>query len=664
MLRHSSNTLRRGSTDYTDYAEKKNLCNLRIVCRWGLALSALTLLALAVRGWQLNYHSLWFDEAMSVFWARKPAGEIIRVGLSLVLDKHPPLYYLLLHAWIRLFGDGPVAVRLPSVLLGALLPPALALLGQEVWGRRAGLIAGLLAALNPILVWYSQEARMFGPAAALGVLATLCLARALLRRDGRWWIGYVLCAWAGVYSYLFFALLLPFHALLALIWCLNLAKVGNLRKVEIAYLLAAFAAVGAGFAPLALQALRVGGAEAQAGRPFEGALSNLAALLSVYTLRQVPWPALWTSAATVAAALLLIAGVAAPPARGRWLLGVWLALPLLAGNLLLALDATVFAEVRYFLFLAPALCLAWGSALAWVGRRRPALGLALVGGWSLVALIALPHLWTPANRREDWRAAAQYVAAHAGPEDAILVHPAFVHVAFDYYYHGPAPVFYPFEGPVDAATDVDGPLNGLAGFSAVWLVTSHDAQPDPQGLVRGWLEARYPLITEQYPAGVTVRGYATHYRLAELPAGVERLDAAYAGGLRLAGYAADQRRLRAADDRYHPPSNWLHVTLYWQADAPLAGTFTAGVKLLDGLGQVWGAELARPNDALALWPAAEWPPGEIVRQDVDVNLNPATPAGGYRLELTVLDAGGRAWPLQRPAGGVAGLSLGEVQVTP
>ncbi|MDQ1300419.1 MAG: hypothetical protein QG637_336, partial [Chloroflexota bacterium] len=58
---------------------------------------AILLIALAARACSLTYHSLWFDEVMSTVWAAKPAGEIWRVGLALVQDKHPPLYYLALH---------------------------------------------------------------------------------------------------------------------------------------------------------------------------------------------------------------------------------------------------------------------------------------------------------------------------------------------------------------------------------------------------------------------------------------------------------------------------------------------------------------------------------------------------------------------------------------
>ncbi len=50
-------------------------------------------------------------------------------------------------------------------------------------------------------------------------------------------------------------------------------------------------------------------------------------------------------------------------------LALWLVLPLLLGGLLLARDRTVFAETRYFIFLVPALCLAWGRALAWLTEQ-------------------------------------------------------------------------------------------------------------------------------------------------------------------------------------------------------------------------------------------------------------------------------------------------------
>ena len=631
--------------------------------RWIWALGVLTLLALAVRFWQVNYHSLWFDETMSVFWARKPAGEIIDVGLHLIRDKHPPVYYLLLHVWMSLFGQGPVAVRSLSILFGAILPPALALLGAELFDRRAGLIAGLLAALSPILVWYSQEARMFLPAATVAVLATFCLTKALRGCNWRWWAGSILFSLAGFYMYLFYAFLLPFQGLLALSWViLDWREGGHSARKLLLQVLLAFAIVAVLCLPLALRAMRVSGAEAQAGRPFENISNTLWNLLKAYAIRQTPWLAPWQTVVSLISLALLALGLAAPPGRGRLTLWLWFLIPLLAGNLMLGVNEDIFAETRYFLFLVPALCLAWGSGLSWLSKRAPPAGLAVFGVWVLVALLALPYNWVPENRREDWRGAAAYVAAHAGPNDAVLIHPAFVHVSFEYYSHDGLPIFYPFEGDVESREQIDGPLQGLTGYSTIWLVTSHDTQPDPEHLVQRWFDERFPMATEQFPTGVAVRAYATRYRLPALPAQVEPADIVYAGGLQLAGYIVDQTALPATDDQYHPPSNWIHATLYWTVETPLSDDLSITLRLVDEWGQIWGDRLYRAGDLLDRYPSSQWIPGEVIRTDFDVNLNPVTPTGSYRLELVVLDGDGQPWPLGTESTGDHRLTLAAIRI--
>ena len=78
----------------------------------------------------------------------------------------------------------------------------------------------------------------------------------------------------------------------------------------------------------------------------------------------------------------------------------------------------------------------------------------------------------------------------------------------------------------------------------------------------------------------------------------------------------------------------MHVTTSWQAgDKRASGDLFPKVRLVDAAGQVWGESLDRPNDALHVWPTSRWLPGEMVRVDYDVNLNPVTPAGTYRLVI-------------------------------
>jgi hypothetical protein len=330
-------------------------------------------------------------------------------------------------------------------------------------------------------------------------------------------------------------------------------------------------------------------------------------------------------------------------------LGLWLLLPLLLGGLLLARDRTVFAETRYFIFLAPALCLAWGRGIAWLWARGRGAGMAAAGLALAVTLAALPANWSPANRREAWRETAAYVQAHAGPNDAILIQPDYVRPAFDRYFAGAQPIFQPFTGRLSTPEQVDGPLAGLADYSTVWVIQSHHQDLDPGDFVVGWFAARYPLATELFPAGIAARAFVQRYRYPMPPpapgcsACGESATLPEDPGLLL---AEDQLRLLACDYQpaelsaretvFHAPSNWVHVVTSWRVGEKLPGeTLFPRARLVDAGGQVWGERLERANDALQVWPTARWQPGEIVRVDYDVNLNPITPPGRYRLVIEV-----------------------------
>ena len=123
---------------------------------------------------------LWVDEAMSVAQARLSYPAMIH--RLRVEDVHPPLYHSLLWLTIRVLGDGETAVHVPSIVFGTLMVPATYLAAHEIYDRRTGLVAAAIAAIAPIAVWYSQEARMYSLVMLLGILAVWAMFRAL--RDG------------------------------------------------------------------------------------------------------------------------------------------------------------------------------------------------------------------------------------------------------------------------------------------------------------------------------------------------------------------------------------------------------------------------------------------------------------------------------------------------
>ena len=693
----------------------------RLLCH---PLSWILVLALGVRFYHLTYHSLWFDEVVSTYWAGRPAGEIWRVGMALVQDKHPPLYYLLLHGWTALVGGSDLAVRSLGALIGALAVLPLYGIGRRLSGPRGAAFAALLLAINPFLVWYSQEARMFMPATAfalVGLYGLLRAAHGAWRTPPRPWppniggeggaaplapqdwgeggappkvggkggpsasppppsppkvggkggpsasppppwppkvggkggpssLALLLLSGgfaAALYSYLYSAFLLPVAGLWLLMarWTRRGERDAD-RDFWLGVLGLGIAAVL--FLPLAWSAWRVSGAEAVPGRPFEGMWAPLATMLRAYTLGWPAWDARLTTILAAGMGALALLGCFLPADRGNRRSGglyilIWPLVVILIGGALLSRDSRTFAETRYQIALAPALCVALGRALDRLWAWRRPVGLAAAGLIFATTAAALPYDWAPQNRREAWREAAAFVQAHAGPHDAILIQPDYVQIAFRRYFRGPQDIFVPFTDRIRDADQVEGPLAGLAPFDAVWVVQSHHQELDPNNVVLGWFAARYPLITEVFPPGIAIHVYDQRYRLADLPSNVpSRSDWPALDGVQPLACLYDPAALRPRDDLFHPPSAWIHVTSYWRpGDRPAAGELRPRFRLVDAQGQVWGESMARPNDAFGLWPADRWVAGEIVRSHHDVNLNPVTPRGTYRLILEAPGAPGQ-----------------------
>ena len=133
-----------------------------------LALALTTLAAFALRVFRLDAQSLWYDEGVTVEIARRGIAELTRWTAN---DIQPPLYYYIVSAWGRIAGWSEWSLRYPSVFFGTLIVPLLAAVTFALTRRKsAALLAALLAAVHPLLIYYSQEARMYATLIALGVL--------------------------------------------------------------------------------------------------------------------------------------------------------------------------------------------------------------------------------------------------------------------------------------------------------------------------------------------------------------------------------------------------------------------------------------------------------------------------------------------------------------
>jgi mannosyltransferase len=153
---------------------RRTIGSVRLTDRRRLA--ALTIAAAILRFATIDVQSYWFDEALTAKLLRLPLGEM----LSQLPDTEltPPLYYVLAWPWAHVVGSDEAALRALSALFGIATVPVAYLAAREIIGsRRAGLATAALVAFNPLLVWYSQEARPYSLLALLGALTLLFCAQ-------------------------------------------------------------------------------------------------------------------------------------------------------------------------------------------------------------------------------------------------------------------------------------------------------------------------------------------------------------------------------------------------------------------------------------------------------------------------------------------------------
>ena len=115
----------------------------------------------------------WIDEGISVGIASHPLSQLPKL---LREDGSPPLFYVLLHFWVKLFGTSEAATHTLPLLISLSAIPVAYWAGRELFERRAAIWAAALMATNPFLNWYSTETRMY---TLVVVLATVGLTLAI-----------------------------------------------------------------------------------------------------------------------------------------------------------------------------------------------------------------------------------------------------------------------------------------------------------------------------------------------------------------------------------------------------------------------------------------------------------------------------------------------------
>jgi mannosyltransferase len=401
--------------------------------------AALVFVALALRAPNLG-RAYWVDEGISLGIASHPLSQLPAL---LRQDGSPPLLYVVLHFWTRVFGTSEVATHFLPLIVSLTAVPLGYWAATEMFDRRAGLAAAALLATNPFLGWYSTETRMYPMVVVLSLVAVTLAWRAFRDRRRRDWVGAVLSFAALLYTHNWGIYLTAVTA--AVLFGLAVSRGDRARAVWV---------VAGGAATVALWAPWIPSFFYQA--------SNTAAPWAVRPaigdFFADPSSALGGTLGIVIAPLLGIGALALRnriPARDRSMAALLAAIALLA-----TLAGFVGAQiepswtVRYLAIIVGPFLLAAAGALSptLTGRRVVAAACVILSAWALIGLL-LPN---PNGRfaKSNVAAVALAAAPRLHPGDLVVVAQT-EQTAVAYHYLPPGLGYLNPTGPVSDPSVVD-----------------------------------------------------------------------------------------------------------------------------------------------------------------------------------------------------------------
>ncbi|MEJ2732896.1 MAG: glycosyltransferase family 39 protein [Anaerolineae bacterium] len=492
-------------------------------------LTGLIGLAFALRVCGLDFQSLWRDEVDVIRFATGPLSRLAR--LFVAPGQNGPLYYLAVRPWLELAGRSEFSLRFVSAAFGTLAIPLIYRLGRRLFPTlpHVPLVAALLAATSPYLVWYGQEGKMY---ALVVVLILLSMERYLAALElGGWhrWLLYVVSTSVAFYVHLIAALVIPAQVLVFLFWS------SETRKVRWKPWLASIAVLVVPYLPLLRWQLPLLLDPGTSGYDFVPLHRMLYSLLTTYSLGVIQRSTVWSVALFVGALLasaLLLKGTRSRLAPLAVLVS-WLLIPPLAFFLITLIRPMYTA--RYLIFVLPAFLLLLAAGVVAIARQSR-----LLAGFLLVAVLAANGLgmWLQAREpiKTDFRAATNYLVGRMDPDDLILFQIPYGRYSFDYYREqypgrpsaqsggGEFRAFLPLvarqgaepyrwaEGLYTNAgmdlAEVHRRMREItAGSGVVWMVATEVSLWDKRGLVKAWLDDHARLTNEAQFARVAVYRY-------------------------------------------------------------------------------------------------------------------------------------------------------------
>ncbi len=556
----------------------------RSTYRWAVVF--IILLAVGLRLHNAELFSFWTDEGLTPLRSGYSIPQILSnkviIQEGITNDTHPPLFFLIIHFSRQLIGETDFAYRYLPAMAGVLLVPLLAQIGKEMRGAWLGVVVAGLTAVNPLQIWYANEARMYTLAILLVSGASYVLWRLIKRAqsDGqltsqliiRQLLLYLLLAGLAVYT-LYTAVLLIVGQ--GVFWLLLLWRQGHKRLLGGTAVLALL--IAAPLVPYTIPRLFVG---TEANFYYVSPWIMLQDVVRFFALgRSVNFQEGGIILLNVGAFLLLMLGLWG--AKVEWqrpFLLVWL-LSLVFGLMIGSfLFKPMYQGVRHIMLGSPAFLLLVGHGILvlaerWHQTNRVA-GLlwriGLAGGLAIVTMgpaIALNNYFNGRFGKDDFRSLIEFVEAEAGGNDVLVYNNAILLPLHDHYQRRndlavtASPVY-----PTWADTSPAQLAELAQTYDRIWFVTDPPAdRRDDNGVVQQWLEDELLLVGSTFFASQTVEVRTRVYdtmpvQVANLPANSRSLNGHWQTYPQLVGMAWQ------VAEPVTQPAIWLD--LFWQGSPP------------------------------------------------------------------------------------------------
>ena len=455
--------------------------------------------------------SLRLDESQSL-WQSSHSSKMI---ISLIgQDVHVPLYPLLLHVWLFIFGTGIPVARTLSLIFFILSIPVFYILGKRLYTKDTSLFATVLFSISPFMNWYANEIRMYSLFVFVALVHMYFLIGILKNDSRRSWVGFTVSSLVGVYTHYFFFLLLFVDFLFYLSnrkkFALNAFK--NFLRVALVTLVA--------FLPWITYVFYLGKVSNASPNLLSPTSVDLFNMFSeffigfqndfVNTIFLSLWP------------IIILLGFLALRRNMVIQPGTIYLIMIFSIPTTIAFFGSIYIRPiflsRYLIFTMPAMYLLMG----WILSRYPRFLMYILSCLAVLTFVfgfTVEGLSDTTPTKENYREVAAYLEANALPSDIIVASAPFTIYPFIYYYHGPSkvttlPVWDQNKvGPIPSfkEDELPGDINSITkDHTNMWLILSYDQGYSEK--IRIYLDTHYQrLVLKNFSPGLVLYEYKFSY---------------------------------------------------------------------------------------------------------------------------------------------------------